>query len=504
MRRLHALVARIRDRAPGQDGQVLVVLIVGLTVLMGMAALTFDAAQALVLQRRLQGAADAAAMAAANQLQTGTPTGCAASAAAPTVPRAAIGSAATASAATNLAGVAPAPQVTVTCPTTDPDPNETVRVAISAQARTFFLGALPFLGGSGDAFTVTAGATARFARSAIGEYSIIALEKTLCQGGAFSGGPTIILGGSFQVNSPCLGPQGGSSAFYNGGNPSVTLLNGSVIRVNGFYYGNVLNPPVLTNQPIVADPLAALTPLNHGSGTTFPLRSSSRLTCRTMTCGPYGNGILEPGIYRGGITLSGQAIVFLRPGIYILQGGGLDVGTGTLCAVDVTPAIALTATTCAKAFSGELTSAVTARWRQACAETSCGVLLYNTAYAGPPAIAMGNIAMQGGANLMLRQFQPTPAAGPYEPYRNLVIWQDRTVSPQAEVWLRGGGALEVVGTVYSPLGTLDFGGNSDAAGPAQMTMQVIANKVSVQGNAGFHFVFDEDSFAQFFAYGLIE
>jgi hypothetical protein len=85
-----------------------------------------------------------------------------------------------------------------------------------------------------------------------------------------------------------------------------------------------------------------------------------------------------------------------------------------------------------------------------------------------------------------------------------VIWQDRTVSPQAEVWLRGGGALQIVGTVYSPLGTLDFGGNSDTSGPAQMTMQVIANKVSVQGNAGFHFVFDSTAFAQFFAYGLIE
>ncbi len=487
----------------GEDGQVLIVLIVGLTVMMGMAALLVDGAQALVLQRRLQAAADAAAMAAANELQSGSPTGCAASALTPAVPRATVGAAASASAVANLAGVLPAPTVTVSCPTIEPDPNETVRVQISAQARTFFIGALPLAGSSANGFTVTASATARFARSAVGRYSIIALERTACQGGTFSGNPTIVLGGSFQVNSPCLGPQANSSAFYNGGSPSVTLLNGAVIRVNGYYNGAVLSPPVLTNQPVVADPLAALVPLSHGAGTSFTLRSSSRLTCRNMTCGPYGNGVLEPGIYRGGINLSGQAVVFLRPGIYILQGGGLDVGTGTLCSVDVVPAIALTATTCAKAFPAESTTVVTNRWKQACAQSTCGVLLYNTAYAGPPAIAMANIQMMGNANTMLRQYKPAPGSA-YEPYRNLVVWQDGSVSPQAEVWLRGGGALEIVGTVYSPHGTVDLGGNSDSSGPAQMEMQVIANKVSIAGSAGFDFRFNDGSFAQFFAYGLIE
>jgi hypothetical protein len=37
---------------------------------------------------------------------------------------------------------------------------------------------------------------------------------------------------------------------------------------------------------------------------------------------------LQPGVYTGGIDVSGQASVFLMPGIYILQGGGLSISGG--------------------------------------------------------------------------------------------------------------------------------------------------------------------------------
>lgn len=501
---MRTLVTSLRRRTRDERGQVIVVLVIGMVVMLSMAALLLDAAQAVVLQRRLQGAADAAAVAAASQLQSGTPLGCSTNGTSATSPRSTISTAAGGSTGTNLAGVSQL-TVTVTCPMTEPDPNEKVRVAVSAKAPTFFLGALGVFGASSSGFTVTAQATARYARSEIGKYSIIALEKTACQGGAFSGGPTIILGGSFQVNSPCNGTNSSSVALYNGGNPTVTLLNGSIIRTNGAYLGDPLNPPVRTGQPVVADPLAALPPITASSPTALTVRSTSKVTCKlagsVTSCIGSDGGILLPGIYQGGIALQGQAYVFMRPGIYRIEGGGIDVGTATLCTVDETPAVALTQTTCQKAFSGESTTVVTNRWKAACA-TTCGVLIYNTAKTTSPTVNMGNIEMRGGANFLMKQFQPTTAAE--EPYRNLVIWQDGTVSPQAEVWMRGGGALQVVGTVYSPLGVLDFGGNSDAAGPAQMTMQVIANKVSVQGNAGFNFVFDPNQFAQFYSFGLIE
>ena len=191
----------------------------------------------------------------------------------------------------------------------------------------------------------------------------------------------------------------------------------------------------------------------------------------------------------------------MKPGIYLIEGGGIDIGTGTLCTIDQAPTVTLTTTTCAAATSGELLSVTRARWHQACA-TTCGVLIYNTQKDAAPTIAMGDITMQGGANFMAKPFIPTTSSE--DPYKNIVIWQDRSASPQGAIRLRGGGALEIVGTVYSPHGTVDIGGNASANGPAQLTMQVISNLISVSGNSTFEFIFDATKFAEFFSYGLVE
>lgn len=486
------------SRAGDERGQALLLLVLAMATMLVMAALLFDAAQAVVVRRRLQSAADAAATAGANLIQSGSPTGCSANGSVPASAKSSVDTAARASITANTAGMN-VTAITVTCPATEPDPNEKVQVTLTARVPTLFLGAVSRFVNGGMRFDVTATATARYARSAVGKYSIIALEQVACQGASFSGGPSITLGGSFQVNSPCTGPQSSNSALYNGGNPSVTLLNGSIIRIVGKAYGAAgLSPAPLEGQPVVSDPLIGLAALTKSSYTT---RSSSKLTCKNMTCGPGGNGILLPGRYIGGINLSGQAVVFMKPGIYLIEGGGIDVGTGTLCTIDQTPTVTLTATTCAPASSGELLSVTRARWRQACA-TTCGVLLYNTQKDPSPAISMGDIQMQGGANFMAKPFIPTTATE--EPYKNIVIWQDRTASPQAAIRLRGGGALEIVGTVYSPLGTVDIGGNASANGPAQLTMQVISNLISVSGNSSFEFIFDKTKFAEFYTYGLVE
>ena len=177
-----------------------------------MAALLFDAAQAVVVRRRLQAAADAAATAGANLIQSGSPTGCSSNGSVPATAKSSVDTAARASITENTAGMT-ITSIAVTCPATEPDPNEKVQVTLTARVPTLFLGAVRAIVPSGMTFNVTTTATARYARSVVGKYSIIALEQIACQGASFSGGPSITLGGSFQVNSPCTGPQSSNSAL---------------------------------------------------------------------------------------------------------------------------------------------------------------------------------------------------------------------------------------------------------------------------------------------------
>ena len=74
---------------------------------------------------------------------------------------------------------------------------------------------------------------------------------------------------------------------------------------------------VKTKQAAVSDPLANLAAPNPST-----LQVQSR---RTLLIG--GNQVvtLKPGIYIGGIAISGKAKVTLGSGIYYLQGGGFSV-----------------------------------------------------------------------------------------------------------------------------------------------------------------------------------
>jgi hypothetical protein len=68
----------------------------------------------------------------------------------------------------------------------------------------------------------------------------------------------------------------------------------------------------------VADPFASL-----------PVPSTAGLAqFQAVHISDHSHVTLQPGVYTGGIDVSGQASVFLMPGIYILQGGGLSIAGG--------------------------------------------------------------------------------------------------------------------------------------------------------------------------------
>lgn len=115
-------------------------------------------------------------------------------------------------------------------------------------------------------------------------------------------GPVIVdssnaAGATFKGNASITAPTLDLS-----GSPGYSVTNGNV----------QLNTTILSSQPAVPDPLQYLQPPPTG-----PLQSSS-----TLSISGKQNVTLNAGLYIGGISIQGQANVTMNPGIYYMQGGG--------------------------------------------------------------------------------------------------------------------------------------------------------------------------------------
>ncbi|HYN68884.1 MAG TPA: pilus assembly protein TadG-related protein, partial [Candidatus Eisenbacteria bacterium] len=124
-------------RAARRDaGQILVLFCLSMVAMLVALALLYDGARALVLRRQLQNAADAAALAGANVISSGTTPGCLNSG----VIRTAVATAAKDSVKTNLgwSDATVASNVVVSCPTDAWLRNLAVTVAINDTAPTYF------------------------------------------------------------------------------------------------------------------------------------------------------------------------------------------------------------------------------------------------------------------------------------------------------------------------------------------------------------------------------
>jgi hypothetical protein len=94
----------------------------------------------------------------------------------------------------------------------------------------------------------------------------------------------------------------------------VALWHASSIGIVGGYDFDLLPfvlPKPVTGIAPVKDPLAHLNAPSIGScdHTNYSL-------------GPIGIGTLYPGVYCGGITITGLAVLHLQPGTYVIRGGG--------------------------------------------------------------------------------------------------------------------------------------------------------------------------------------
>jgi len=474
------------------SGQVLLIFAVAFAVVIMMLALLFDGARGLVMRRQMQDASDAAALAGANVVQAITPHGCSAIAGSPPgAPQASVVAAVKASIAINLPNYNQN-DVVVTC--LDGWDNAAVKVQLGQNSDTFF-GSI-FGGGP---LSVRTSSVAVNGQTTVPAYSVVLLDPSHpawnngngCPAFGINGGITATFDSSIYIDSSCTAANGGAFAS-KGGSASLTFGPGGRMRIVGEYKPQALTvtPAPLEHQlPGKPDPLAFLTPPPVANLT---VQSSSKLVLNNTT------RALDPGVYVGGIQLKNSSEVYLRPGIYVMQDGGLDLGAQS------------------KLYSvaAGKTTASAATWATTdCPASTCGVLIYKTTVS-----STDQISVSAGATWMTRAFNPDAdttvvSGGAYydkESYRNLLIWQDASPVPsntyqQPSIQLQGGGTAVLSGGVYAPSAAVNLGGTpGGSGGSVDLTLQFIAWDLNLSGNASFHFVYRDDAFPKPLDYGLIQ
>ncbi|MDP9251169.1 MAG: pilus assembly protein TadG-related protein [Chloroflexota bacterium] len=497
-----------------EDGQILIIFAFAFIAIIMMLALLFDGAQALVLRRQMQDASDAAALAGANLIQGLAVPGCSATVGNPPgPPQAAIVAAAKASIAANLPNYPPA-NVVVTCPLGWDDGQghtPAVQVQLFQHAPTFF----GSIFGTGPLNVATRGAAVN-GQNARNAYSVILLDTSVpswpqarrgCPSFLLSGGPTVTFDSSVYIDSACTAVNGGALST-NGNSASLTLgANGPTIRIVGEYKPQALTitPTPLQHQSPKPDPLAPPNLLPPPGSPNFATNDLSSLKVIRTTKLTLNNSTqtLEPGVYKGGIQLKNSSIAYLHPGIYVFQGGGLDLGAQS--SVYAVPA-------------GVVPANIATTWATTCTNSNCGVLLYNTGDASG-GNAMGRISIGAGATFKVRSYDPTASVTllnngttyTNQTYNNILIWQTYAPAETAsyeQPWLllNGGGSVVMAGTVYAPQAKVQMGGNAGGSGGSSitLTLQFIVWDLELSGNSKFHFVYSGDEFATPLDYGLMQ
>lgn len=239
--------------------------------------------------------------------------------------------------------------------------------------------------------------------------------------GIGGGGVVSVENSSIQVNSthPEATIANGGGTMYSEIDTSIT---GGYVTPGG---GSITGGPVITGTDPIPDPLAYLTPPDPS---TMVVRSTKKLThssANTIT--------LKPGVYYGGIQITGKGDVVLEPGIYYMYGGGFSFsGQGSLVGHEV--------------------------------------MIYNK-----PLSTSDNITISG-TNAVKVELSP-PSSGPYQGF---LFWQERGTDVPIDV--TGNGNLTLTGTFYATGAELKVTGNGAAD---LIGSQYIVDRLKTNGNGNF-------------------
>jgi hypothetical protein len=266
-----------------ESGQALVFVALSLVVLTGLVGFAIDIGYLRYTKRRIQTAADSAAIAGASELNNGN------------FFTAALNDSKANGFENGVNGVT----VTPTNPPLDAPFNAKanaatfVEVQVRKNAPTFFM---RIFGVNQAAVGATAVAQLASSRGCI--YALGLLNGITVQG---------------NVNAPNCGVLDNAILSVGGGCITASFI-GIVLRL----LGGCTNPPVVDIDP-AADPLAYLVPPPVG-GCNF----------KNLVVNSAARTILSPATYCGGITVANanRGDIFFNPGLYVLDGGGLVVPAG--------------------------------------------------------------------------------------------------------------------------------------------------------------------------------
>jgi hypothetical protein len=177
--------------------------------------------------------------------------------------------------------------------------NNAVEVIVSAQRPTYFLNAVGI-----STINVSSRSVAHLGNA---PYCIMALDPT-------SQNSLSLFGVALLQTCGIVDDSNSDHAF---GIFGVALWHASSIGIVGNYDFDLLpfvSPRPVTGIAPVRDPLARLQPPSVG-GCDHTNYSLGLVSIATM----------NPGVYCGGITLTGAAVLNLNPGTYVIRGGGLNI-----------------------------------------------------------------------------------------------------------------------------------------------------------------------------------
>ncbi len=246
------------------------------------------------------------------------------------------------------------------------------------------------------------------------------------------------------VGTPVVVNSGHPEGAVAGGGGTVSALKfvfaGGYTTSGG---GATFNGPIYTNRPPMEDPLMDLPPPDPNK---MIVQSNKKIQYTD------GEVELEPGVYTGGISVSGTGSLKLKPGIYYMDGGGFS-------------------------FSGQGSL------------TGLEVMIYN---APRPSQADG-ISVTGQGSVTLT----APTSGIYQ---GVTFFQERTSNTTGTVAGTGGGT-NITGTFYFPGALLEISGNG---GVNNLGSQYISRELSLGGNGDINIDWAPDKVARKRSIFLVE
>jgi len=418
-------------------GTIAVVVALCLVGLISFVAISLDGGMLLEDQRKAQAAADAAALAGAENLylnyQTGQgmDTSGSAKTAAQTV---ASSNGFNNDGTTSVVTVkVPGEKYTGGAKSGTTIPAGYLEVTVQLNQSRFFSRVL-----GSSTLPVTARAVARGKWSALKD-GIIVLDPTSSGSlNAGGGGSVSVVGANVIVNS-----NSSTAAIANGGGSlsapefDITGVPGTSTPGGGTFSGTILN-----GQYPTPDPLAYLPEPDPSTMTVQSKKKSQYSNRQTVN--------LSPGVYQGGISVSGQGMLNMAPGVYYMDGGGFSfTGQGGMSA--------------------------------------SGVMIYNA-----PQSTSDKITINGSGSITLTP----PTSGTYT---GISIFQDRASSNT--VYVSGNGSSSYSGTFYIAGGTLNITGNGtgDVIGSQYISYDLVTG-----GNGTFSISWDVNKVARMRQIGLVE